>query len=174
MMEVQLSSLDISEVLRYMGCPAHQAGQDLEETVKNCAQSLVKVARPRWTYRTFSISLEEEGVRLSTGLLAPTSAAVIRLQYSALRCLRRQTVSSAKQRAGTCSRLWLWTAVPPLRWSKSAIKSRHSFTGSIQVVISPSGIAPDMGTCPYLSRARCWPCWTPPEKSGCAPAPPIF
>ena len=71
MMEVQLSSLDISEVLRYMGCPAHQADQALVDTVTTCAQALVKTARPRWTYRTFSISLEEEGVRLSTGLLLP-------------------------------------------------------------------------------------------------------
>ena len=45
MMEVQLSSLDISEVLRYMGCPARQADQALVETVTTCAQALVKTDR---------------------------------------------------------------------------------------------------------------------------------
>ena len=71
MMEVQLSSLDISEVLRYMGCPAHQADQALVETVTTCAQALVKTARPRWTYRTFSIPLEAAVVRRPTGCLLP-------------------------------------------------------------------------------------------------------
>lgn len=71
MTEIQLTSLDLSEVLRYMGCPADQADAALVATVKRCAQDLVQTARPRWTYRAFPISLEEGGVRLSTGLLLP-------------------------------------------------------------------------------------------------------
>lgn len=71
MTEIQLTHLDLSEVLRYMGCPGHQADEALRATVEQCAQALLRTARPRWAYRAFPITMEEGGVRLSSGLLLP-------------------------------------------------------------------------------------------------------
>ena len=69
--EFILTAIDISEVLRYMGCPPEQADASLKQMVEACADQMVKMARPRWTSRALPISHQKEGVCLSSGLLLP-------------------------------------------------------------------------------------------------------
>lgn len=71
MISLTLTSLDSHEVLRYMGCPPDQADAALCELVARCSQILLETARPRWAYRSFPMSRELDGVRLSSGLLLP-------------------------------------------------------------------------------------------------------
>ena len=54
-----------------MGTPPEKAGADLRALVDRCAQEVLAAAQPRWAYRTFSLSFEDEGVRLDCGLLLP-------------------------------------------------------------------------------------------------------
>lgn len=70
-MAVALTKLDTDEVLRYMGCPPEQAKEDLRLQVERGTQQVQRVAVPRWAYRVFAMAVEEEGVRLSCGLLLP-------------------------------------------------------------------------------------------------------
>lgn len=70
-MPITLEQLDLNEVLRYMGCPPEKADEDLRTLIGACAGQLLAAVRPRWTYRIFDVTLEEEGVRLSGGLLLP-------------------------------------------------------------------------------------------------------
>ena len=70
-MPITLEQLDLNEVLRYMGCPPEKADEDLRTLIGACAGQLLAVVRPRWTYRIFDVTLEEEGVRLAGGLLLP-------------------------------------------------------------------------------------------------------
>ncbi len=71
MMELQLNHLNQDEVLRYMGCPPEQADEATRAMVAQCEQELLKVIQPRWANRVFDITQEEDGVRLSCGLLLP-------------------------------------------------------------------------------------------------------
>lgn len=64
-----LSPLDLDEVLRYMGCPADQAPPETRALVETCAREMEAAARPRWTGQVLDITLEEDGVRLESGLL---------------------------------------------------------------------------------------------------------
>ena len=99
---LSLSSLEIDQVLRYMGCPPGQAEPSLRKTVEECAGELLAAIRPRWVSRVFSLSFEADGVRLDNGLLLPgqdlkhhlagcTQAALFALTLSAQAdaCIRR-------------------------------------------------------------------------------------
>ena len=68
---ISLTDLQIDEVLRYMGTPPDRAEPAIRKLAEECAQELLGVARPRWAARTFELTLEEVGVRLSSGLLLP-------------------------------------------------------------------------------------------------------
>lgn len=68
---IELSQLDIDEVLRYMGCPPQQADAATRALAEGCAAEMLALLQPRWTYRTEELSLDPEGVRLSCGLLLP-------------------------------------------------------------------------------------------------------
>ena len=68
---ISLTDLQIDEVLRYMGTPPDRAEPTIRKLAEECAQELLGVARPRWAARTFELTLEEVGVRLSSGLLLP-------------------------------------------------------------------------------------------------------
>ena len=70
-MPISLTDLQIDEVLRYMGTPPDRAEPAIRKLAEECAQELLGVARPRWAARTFELTLEEVGVRLSSGLLLP-------------------------------------------------------------------------------------------------------
>ena len=70
-MPISLTQLNIDEILRYMGTPPERAGADLRALAEEAAQEVLAAARPRWTYRVFSLSFEPEGVRLEGGLLLP-------------------------------------------------------------------------------------------------------
>lgn len=70
-MPICISQLDIDEVLRYMGCPSRRADPATRSLAEGCAGEMLRAARPRWAYRIFALSFEEEGVRLSCGLLLP-------------------------------------------------------------------------------------------------------
>ena len=54
-----------------MGTPPEKAGADLRALADQCARAVISAARPRWAYRTFSLSFEDGGVRLDCGLLLP-------------------------------------------------------------------------------------------------------
>ena len=71
MTPINLTPPDIDEVLRYMGTPPKAADNTLRTLVADCAQQLLSAAQPRWTYRVFSLSLKDDGVRLDSGLLLP-------------------------------------------------------------------------------------------------------
>lgn len=75
-----LTFVDSDEVLRYMGCPPQQADTSLRETVAQCTHTLLEAVRPRWTHRAFSITQEQGGVRLSSGLLLPGQDIAAHLQ----------------------------------------------------------------------------------------------
>ena len=70
-MPITLTQLNTAEVLRYMGCPPEQADGALTAQVEACARELLAVIRPRWSWRTVSLTLEAGGVRLESGLLLP-------------------------------------------------------------------------------------------------------
>ena len=71
MNDIVLSQLDIDEVLRYMGCPPEQADAATRRMAEDCAQEMLHVIRPRWTYRADTVSDTPDGVRLGCGLLLP-------------------------------------------------------------------------------------------------------
>lgn len=68
---VTISHVDTDEVLRYMGCPPEKADGQLRALVERCAGELLAVIRPRWAWREVSLSREDAGVRLESGLLLP-------------------------------------------------------------------------------------------------------
>ena len=70
-MPITLTQLNIDEVLRYMGCPPERADRTLKEQAQACAQEVLAVIRPRWSWRAVDIAFEAEGVRLENGLLLP-------------------------------------------------------------------------------------------------------
>ena len=68
---ISLTDLQIDEVLRYMGTPPDRAEPAIRKLAEECARELLGAARPRWVSRTFELTPEEGGVRLSSGLLLP-------------------------------------------------------------------------------------------------------
>lgn len=68
---ITVTQLNTDEVLRYMGCPPDKAEVSLREQVEACAREVLGVIRPRWSWRTVDMTLEEDGVRLEGGLLLP-------------------------------------------------------------------------------------------------------
>ena len=70
-MPVTVTQINTAEVLRYMGCPPERADGALIAQVEACARELLAVIRPRWSWRTVSLTLEAGGVRLESGLLLP-------------------------------------------------------------------------------------------------------
>ena len=70
-MSIELKQLDTDEILRYMGCPPDQAGADLRNQAQLCGRHICQTARLRWAWRCYDILQEENGVRLSCGLLLP-------------------------------------------------------------------------------------------------------
>lgn len=70
-MPISVAQLNTDEILRYMGCPPEKADALLRAQVEACARELLGAIRPRWSYRVVGISLEQEGVRLESGLILP-------------------------------------------------------------------------------------------------------
>lgn len=68
---IKVTQLNTDEVLRYMGCPPEKADGFLQAQVEACARELLGTVRPRWSWRTVEIALEEGGVQLAGGLLLP-------------------------------------------------------------------------------------------------------
>ena len=70
-MAITITRLNPDEVLRYMGCPPEKADGLLRGQVERCAQELLEVIRPRWSWRASALAFEAGGVRLESGLLLP-------------------------------------------------------------------------------------------------------
>lgn len=70
-MPITLTQLNIDEALRYMGCPPERADAATRALAQACADELLSAIQPRWTYRVFDVTPEENGVRLDCGLLLP-------------------------------------------------------------------------------------------------------
>lgn len=71
MNDIVLSQLNTDEVLRYMGCPPEQADAATKRLAEDCAQEMLTLIRPRWTYRADSVHAAPDGARLGCGLLLP-------------------------------------------------------------------------------------------------------
>ena len=65
---VTLTQLDEREILRYLGCHG-QADEGTKTLVNREIPNLLSAISPRWVWEVFPISIEENGVRLSSGLL---------------------------------------------------------------------------------------------------------
>lgn len=63
-MPVTVTQINTAEVLRYMGCPPERADGALIAQVEACARELLAVIRPRWSWRTVSLTLEAGGVQI--------------------------------------------------------------------------------------------------------------
>ena len=70
-MAIALTELNTDEALRYMGCPPERADPATRELAEWACQQLLAAAQPRWTWRTFDLTFEADGVRLDCGLLLP-------------------------------------------------------------------------------------------------------
>ncbi len=66
-----LKTIPIGEILRYMGCPPDRADPVSQAAAERAAQRILAAAVPRWTWMETSLSPEEDGIRLSSGLLLP-------------------------------------------------------------------------------------------------------
>ena len=64
-----LSSLDRSEVLRYLGCRGNELSANMEDMVLRCIHEMCQAAKPAWLYRRFSVRRTEEGILLEPGSL---------------------------------------------------------------------------------------------------------
>jgi hypothetical protein len=71
-MSIVIQALDRDEILRYMGCPPDRADPATTALADRAAAEILRAIRPRWAYRVFALTLEEDGVRLETGLLLPS------------------------------------------------------------------------------------------------------
>jgi len=67
---MELESIPLSEVLRYLGAGGKDPGP-LLPLAEDCCRELLAAARPRWTWRAFGCSVGPEGVRLDCGSLLP-------------------------------------------------------------------------------------------------------
>ena len=60
-MSIHIPQLNIDEALRYMGCPPEQAGEALRKQAASCAQEILAVVRPRWSWRRGTPSAKHPG-----------------------------------------------------------------------------------------------------------------
>lgn len=67
-----LTTLDRSEVLRYLGWRGNEIPAALEETLQRCIHEMGAAARPSWIYRRFSIDRTDSGLLLSPSSLLLT------------------------------------------------------------------------------------------------------
>ena len=67
---MELESIPIQEVLRYLGAGGKDPGP-LLPLAEDCARELLAAAKPRWTWRAFNCALDSEGARLDCGFLLP-------------------------------------------------------------------------------------------------------
>ena len=67
---MELESIPIQEVLRYLGAGGKDPGP-LLPLAEDCARELLAAAKPRWTWRAFGCALDSEGARLDCGFLLP-------------------------------------------------------------------------------------------------------
>ena len=67
-----LTTLDRSEVLRYLGWKGSEIPAALEETLRRCIRELCESARPAWVYRRFSLARAGGGLLLSPSSLLLT------------------------------------------------------------------------------------------------------
>lgn len=67
---MELESIPLSEVLRYLGTGGKEPGE-LRGVAEECCRELLAAARPRWTWRAFGCGIGPEGVRLDCGFLLP-------------------------------------------------------------------------------------------------------
>lgn len=67
---MELESIPISEVLRYLGTGGKEP-EELRELAEDCSRELLTAARPRWNWRAFGCEITPEGVRLDCGFLLP-------------------------------------------------------------------------------------------------------
>lgn len=70
-MDLTLTSIPLSEALRYMGCPDGKANPDTLALAKACADKLLAAARPKWLYQVYTLLPGKDGVRLDCGLSLP-------------------------------------------------------------------------------------------------------
>lgn len=67
-----LSTLDRSEVLRYLGWKGNELSPDMENMVLRCINEMCQAVKPAWLYRRFSIRPTEKGLLLEPGDLLLT------------------------------------------------------------------------------------------------------
>ena len=67
---MELESIPIQEVLRYLGAGGKDPGP-LLPLAEDCARELLAAAKPRWTWRAFGCAMDSEGARLDCGFLLP-------------------------------------------------------------------------------------------------------
>lgn len=67
---MELESIPLGEVLRYLGAGGKDPGP-LLPLAESCCRELLAAARPRWTWRAFGCEISLEGVRLDCGFLLP-------------------------------------------------------------------------------------------------------
>ena len=67
MVEILVSHLPVSEILRYLNCSADD--QKMPILAKSCAEELCKTARPRTLRHTFPIALEDNSVIIGKNAL---------------------------------------------------------------------------------------------------------
>ena len=70
-MPINITQLNIDEVLRYMGCPPDKAEPNIRALAENCAVLMVSAIHPRWAYLVQDIAQEQDGIQLACGLLLP-------------------------------------------------------------------------------------------------------
>lgn len=63
---MELESIPIQEVLRYLGAGGKDPGP-LLPLAEDCARELLAAAKPRWTWRAFGCAMDSEGARLDCG-----------------------------------------------------------------------------------------------------------
>ena len=125
------------------------------------------MARPRWAARTFELTLEEVGVRLSSGLLLPGEdlkrhlagcrravlfCATLSAQADAL-IRRAEKRDMLRALALDCCA----TAAVEQLCDQIELELQRQFPGCF----FPFRYSPGYGDLPPPSRAACWPCWTP-------------
>lgn len=67
---MELESIPMDEVLRYLGAAGKDPGP-LLPLAESCCRELLAAARPRWTWRAFACGETPEGVLLEGGFLLP-------------------------------------------------------------------------------------------------------
>lgn len=66
---MDVTNVEIDEVLRYMGCPPDRADTATRALAGTCASEILAAARPRWVWRSFPLTFVDGGVELGSLLL---------------------------------------------------------------------------------------------------------